>query len=62
MSTNEESLNWDQINKIRKATKGCLSILKDKINQNFEKKKSFDMSFGLDKEDEEELTSSIDIT
>lgn len=32
MGTNEDSLNWDEINKFRKATKGCLLILKDKIN------------------------------
>jgi hypothetical protein len=32
MATNEDQLNFEEINKIRKATKGCLTILKDKIN------------------------------
>ena len=38
------------INQTRKATKGCLTIMKDKINSQFDKRKSFDMSFGLGKE------------
>jgi hypothetical protein len=32
LATNEEALNWDDINAIRKATKGCISIMKDRIN------------------------------
>lgn len=32
MTTNEESMDWDIINKVRRATKGCLTILKNKIN------------------------------
>ncbi len=32
ITTNEEALDWEIINSIRKATKGCLTILKDKIN------------------------------
>ena len=47
LATNEDILNWEEINKIRKATKGCLTILKEKINSQFEKKKEFDLSFGL---------------
>lgn len=54
LSTNDDKLNWDEINVIRKATKGCLGILKEKINETFEKKKSFDMSFGLGRDPEDE--------
>eukprot|EP00347_Sterkiella_histriomuscorum_P016569 403352695 len=58
--TQEEALDWDLINKIRKATKGCLTILKDKINLQFEKKKEFDMSFGLGKDPDDELDLQSD--
>ena len=54
MVTNEDQLDWNLINNTRKATKGCLTIMKDKINSQFEKRKSFDMSFGLGKEKEDE--------
>lgn len=54
MAMHEDSLNWDEINKYRKSTKGCMLILKDKINQKFESKKSFDMSFGFEKDEEKE--------
>ena len=53
-NTNSQ-LKWEDINKIRKATKGCLGILKDKINTQFQKRKSFDMSFNLGKDDEEAI-------
>ncbi|CDW81565.1 soss complex subunit b1 [Stylonychia lemnae] len=67
LSTSEEQLDWPLVNSIRKATKGCLSILKDKINSQFEKKKSFDMSFGLgkdpdDDDSDQEDMSSKDVT
>lgn len=32
LATNEDALNWEEINKIRKATRGCMTIMKDKIN------------------------------
>jgi hypothetical protein len=32
LATNEDAFNWEEINKIRKATKGCLIIMKDRIN------------------------------
>lgn len=51
LATNEDALNWEEINKVRKATKGCLTIMKDKINAQFEKRPQFDMSFGLGKEE-----------
>ena len=35
-------MSWDEINKIRKATKGCLTILKERINTQFEKKREFE--------------------
>jgi hypothetical protein len=54
MSTNEDTLDWDEINTIRKATKGCLTILKDKINSQYTKEKRFDMSFGLGKEKDDD--------
>ncbi len=59
MASNEDALNWDAINKIRKATKGCLTILKERINSQFEKKREFDMSFGLGKVDEDEQSVSV---
>lgn len=54
MVTQEESFNWDIINKVRKATKGCVSILKDKGINQYQKEKSLDLSFGLGKTTEEE--------
>lgn len=54
MASNDDALDWDAINKIRKATKGCLTILKERINSQFEKKREFDMSFGIGKVDEDE--------
>ena len=47
LAGNEDAFNWDEVNKIRKATKGCLTILKERINSQFEKKPEFNMSFGL---------------
>jgi hypothetical protein len=32
LAANEEALNWDDINAIRKATKGCITIMKERIN------------------------------
>ena len=59
MASNEDALNWDAINKIRKATKGCLTILKERINSQFEKKREFDMSFGLGNVVEDEQSVSV---
>lgn len=50
LQTNEDALNWEDINAIRKATKGCLTIMKDRINKQFDKNKDFDMSFGIAKD------------
>ncbi len=62
MATNEDALDWEEIDKIRKATKGCLTILKEKINKQFEKKKVFDMSFGIGQDEEDsEANKSIRI-
>ncbi len=44
------AIQEDEVNAIRRATKGCLGIMKDKINAQFEKKPEFDMSFGLGRE------------
>lgn len=33
LAANEEALKWEDINAIRKATKGCITILKERINQ-----------------------------
>ena len=54
LSSANEEIDWDKANLYRRATKGSLTILKDKINKNFEKRKSFDMSFGLTSETKDE--------
>jgi len=59
MASNDDAFDWDCINKIRKATKGCLTILKERINSQFEKKREFDMSFGLGKVDEDDQSTSV---
>lgn len=33
LAANEEALKWEDINAIRKATKGCITIMKERINQ-----------------------------
>jgi hypothetical protein len=45
-------VNWDEVNQIRRATKGCIGIMKDKINAQFEKRPEFEMSFGLAKDED----------
>ena len=59
MASNDDALDWDAITKIRTATKGCLTILKERINLQFEKKREFDMSFGLGKIDEDDQAASV---
>jgi hypothetical protein len=59
MASNDDAFDWDSINKIRKATKGCLTILKERINSQFEKKREFDLSFGLGKVDEDDQSTTV---
>jgi hypothetical protein len=54
----EGGVNWEEVDKVRRATKGCLTILKERINSQFEKKHEFNMSFGLGKQDEPDEQAS----
>jgi len=50
----EDQLKWDEINQLRKATKNCISILKEKVSKDYRRVESMDLSFGFEKDDEEE--------
>ena len=56
----EEALNWEEVDRLRKATRGCLAIMKDKINAQYEKRQEFDLSFGLGKEETPDKVDVVD--